>query len=1376
MSRTISSTYTTGITLTTTSDNPISVTGTVNVASGTALYGTGGGSYGWTIDNSGLLNGGGNGYGISLGTSGSYVANGVVTNEAGGTIAGGYNGVAIWGPGSVTNMAGGTITGGSYNKGVYFKGAGTVVNAGLIAAGNVAIYEAAGGSVTNLATGTISGAGGVSFYNAVGTFTNAGVVIGTSGGVGAVSFYYQSTANRLIADPGAVFSGYVFGGTGVLELAVGNGYAGSLSDLGGAITQFTTLQFDPGVQWTLVGDTAGLAGTVAIDGFTGNDTIDLTGFAAVSETFAGNALVLTDAGSAHVTLEIQGTFATGDFQLASYGGDGTEITQTPRSFTWTGGSGDWNTPGNWDLASVPTSVDIVTIAEAGSNSVTIAADAVNAIGDLTLGAAGDTLAVAGVLNDAGTLAINAGTLIATGGLNAAAITDKGLLAYVGSHTLDDTPLALGGTLQVRNAGTQSTLTLGPGEIVTQAGANAIIDSTSSNGETVINDGTIDAAVAGGTMTIAPLTLTNQGIISAGSSEALTIGGAWSNSGTIAIGGAASLTLAGSFKTAGIGTITGATNVTFAGALDNTDATLNVGTGTELGTVNLANAAVVSGGTIVDHGNGFTFNRNGTFNDVTYEGPLEISSSEGLLNITNGLTVTGAGGSGPGTIDLTEGNYAILNFEGAQTIDNATINLNGTDSFNPRTEIDIGGGYGAVLTLGPNLTVSSTAASTQAYIENDYENNTAVVSQGTIIAAAKGGQFYIAPPEGFANQGTISVSNDEYFSIQPGFGIFDNTGIVTVTGDSTLGIGDSGVTPPISNAGTITMGSGTTLDLAGYYTPASLGNLINQGATTQIDGTFDGQNGTITLGAGTELNQVWLAGQIRNATIVPNGDLTVVELGNASLWNDTYQGPINVTSDYTRLTIYQGVTLTDATGLLPGTITMTGQEDTLDFADQYPGTTQTFDNATINVGNSAIADAIDPGISGGTFTIGANATIVSATSKALASLNAVAGTTVLLDGTIIAMAQAGTFTISGVWSSYAPFNTTFYNDGTIIVGNGDTLKLTTAIATDANTGTIDLGSGGTLDIGSWYGPAASVPANQTLVFTDADGLLKLRQPTSFAASISGFVAGDTIDLPGIAADTAIWTPGTSAAPGLLAITDAGTAVATLSILGDYTGIAFDVTSDGSGGSDIALACYAAGTRILTPRGEIAIERLREGDAVVTVSGTARPIRWIGHRRVDLRRHPDKQRVMPIRIAPHAFGEGRPTRALILSPDHAVFVDNVLIPIKYLVDGVSVAPVRCATVTYYHIELERHDVVLAEGMPAESYLEVGGRDAFANGGGVMRLHPDFHPPRDHCAMMWETRGYAPLVVVGETLDRARLELASRAPMRASGGHRGRPHNSA
>ena len=56
-----------------------------------------------------------------------------------------------------------------------------------------------------------------------------------------------------------------------------------------------------------------------------------------------------------------------------------------------------------------------------------------------------------------------------------------------------------------------------------------------------------------------------------------------------------------------------------------------------------------------------------------------------------------------------------------------------------------------------------------------------------------------------------------------------------------------------------------------------------------------------------------------------------------------------------------------------------------------------------------------------------------------------------------------------------------------------------------------------------------------------------------------------------------------------------------------------------------------------------------------------------------------------------------------------------------------------------------------MPAESYLEAGARNAFANGGGTIQLHPDFTPPLDHYSMLWEEHGYAPLVVTGAALER-------------------------
>lgn len=185
----------------------------------------------------------------------------------------------------------------------------------------------------------------------------------------------------------------------------------------------------------------------------------------------------------------------------------------------------------------------------------------------------------------------------------------------------------------------------------------------------------------------------------------------------------------------------------------------------------------------------------------------------------------------------------------------------------------------------------------------------------------------------------------------------------------------------------------------------------------------------------------------------------------------------------------------------------------------------------------------------------------------------------------------------------------------------------------------------------------------------------------------------------------------------------------------------------------LACYAAGTRILTTRGEVAVEDLREGDLAVTESGGALPVRWIGYRTVQVARHPRPHDVAPVRVRADAFGPGRPHRDLLLSPDHAVFVDGVLIPIRYLLNGATVAQESVARVTYYHVELDHHDVLLAEGLPAESYLDTGNRGAFANGGGPVQIHPEFALHR------WEAAGCAPLVRSGPRLVAVRRHLLAR-----------------
>jgi hypothetical protein len=79
-----------------------------------------------------------------------------------------------------------------------------------------------------------------------------------------------------------------------------------------------------------------------------------------------------------------------------------------------------------------------------------------------------------------------------------------------------------------------------------------------------------------------------------------------------------------------------------------------------------------------------------------------------------------------------------------------------------------------------------------------------------------------------------------------------------------------------------------------------------------------------------------------------------------------------------------------------------------------------------------------------------------------------------------------------------------------------------------------------------------------------------------------------------------------------------------------------------------------------------------------------------------------------------------------------------------------------VTYYHVELPRHAVLLAEGLPAESYLDIGDRTNFANGGGPRRLFPDFSTVPHDVVALWEAKGCAPLTIVGPEVEAVRRLL--------------------
>ena len=192
------------------------------------------------------------------------------------------------------------------------------------------------------------------------------------------------------------------------------------------------------------------------------------------------------------------------------------------------------------------------------------------------------------------------------------------------------------------------------------------------------------------------------------------------------------------------------------------------------------------------------------------------------------------------------------------------------------------------------------------------------------------------------------------------------------------------------------------------------------------------------------------------------------------------------------------------------------------------------------------------------------------------------------------------------------------------------------------------------------------------------------------------------------------------------------------------------------NDVA-PCFAAGTHLATPAGAVAVESLTIGDSVLTADGRVETVQWIGHRSVDCARHPQPEAVWPVRVAAGAFGPGLPLRDLYLSPDHAIFADGVLIPVKHLINGSSITQEPVAAVTYFHVELSRHEVVLAEGLPVESYLDTGDRASFTNAGGAVALHPAWGSEKRDVTLFLEAAGYAPLYVTGPVVARLRARLA-------------------
>lgn len=163
--------------------------------------------------------------------------------------------------------------------------------------------------------------------------------------------------------------------------------------------------------------------------------------------------------------------------------------------------------------------------------------------------------------------------------------------------------------------------------------------------------------------------------------------------------------------------------------------------------------------------------------------------------------------------------------------------------------------------------------------------------------------------------------------------------------------------------------------------------------------------------------------------------------------------------------------------------------------------------------------------------------------------------------------------------------------------------------------------------------------------------------------------------------------------------------------EIAGAAVDGTSI-VGETLLEATCFMAGTHISTPSGDVVVENLQIGDLVCTAKGDML-VRWIGQSHVHTR-FADPLRTMPVRVKAGALGNGLPQRDLLLSPNHALHIDELLVQAGALVElpGISRASDVPERFTYYHIELDSHELIYAEGAPSESFVDNVDRMHFHN----------------------------------------------------------------
>ena len=751
----------------------------------------------------------------------------------------------------------------------------------------------------------------------------------------------------------------------------------------------------------------------------------------------------------------------------------------------------------------------------------------------------------------------------------------------------------------------------------------------------------------------------------------------------------------------------------------------------------ATDSVVNGGTIITaeavavHLTGGTVSNRagGSISGGTYGVALDTSGA-----LTNGGTVSGSSVGASFTLDgtITNSAGAVISGSDDGLVVDGGITLVNAGTIGATNSDAVFAASGTVI----NGSANGTAATIQTTGFNAVEIDGAgsVTNDGSIISTDITG-VYLGSGEvdNGLNAATAVIRGAEFgVLVTSGAGVVKNDGAILLSGTPSQSGSRAGVV--LQDGGTVINGPAGAATTAGASITGVDYGIVVTGAAATVDNT-----GSISGGLAVDLED---GGTVVNGPASGVGTITGTSFGVRVIGS----GVTGAVTNEGSISGQVGVDFFDANGSAVGTLVNGG---------------------TIASTAGATGTAVR-------FGSGAERLVLQ---SGYAVTGIVQGGTGAADVTTLELASGtgGAFTGLGGGNGGITGKFTFQNIGALDLDSGSTWSFSGAesvaglqvggtaaiagkltVASLANDGgSLKIAAGATLEIGAAAGSGntISMVSGATLEIDHAASFGTGQGTAAYAGDmIAGFGTGSFIDLNDIAFASAAIGP-YNATTNVVQVSD-GTHVADLTFAFGTPGLpsALSLHADGNGGTLLeSVACYCAGTLIAAPAGEVPVEQLRIGDMILTADGRAVPIRWIGRRSYAGRLLAGRKHLLPIRIHAGALGDGLPRRDLLISPSHAMVLDGMLVPAAELVDGHAITQERhAARVDYFHLELDRHEAIIAEGAASESFLDDDSRAIFQNAHEVTLDPQPHHPGREPAWCL-------PRVTDGYALDELRRRLA-------------------